>query len=161
MKANVIIKINPDITSDELYTFYLENEICEMHYGKEIAGRVLEHTSLIVAAYYNNRLIGLTRSMFDGLTGEIVEFSLGIELQGEKLEYDNGSIVEKDKYGIGKDLGQVTINELKKMGAFYISAIVFEEAEKDFFDSIGLRRNEGHINYIIDERPYVDMLLEK
>lgn len=34
-------------------------------------------------------------------------------------------------------------------------AIVFEEIEKEFFESVGFKKNEGHINYIIDRRPYV------
>lgn len=154
------IKINPKITSDELYAFYSENQICEMNYGKDIASRVLKHTSLIVAAYSQDKIVGLTRSMFDGLSGEILEFCLAVDFQGEKLEYDNGSIIEKDKYGLGKELGEATINELQKMGAFFISATVFEEAEREFFTSVGLKRNEGHVNYTIDKRPYTQMLTE-
>jgi hypothetical protein len=155
MKENIEIKVNPNITKDELFSFYSENQICEEGYGKDISARVLDNTSLIVAAYCDKKLIGLSRTMFDGLVGEIVEFCLAIDYQGENLEYDNGSIVEQDKYGVGKKLGQTTISELHRMGAFYISATVFEDAEKDFFGSIGLVRNEGHINYIIDERPYI------
>lgn len=41
------------------------------------------------------------------------------------------------------------------MGAFYISPTVFEEVEKDFFVSMGFKKNEGHSNYVIDKRPYV------
>jgi len=152
---NIEIKINPDITPDELYEFYKENDICEEGYGKELASRVLNHSSLIVGAYLDNKLVGMARAMFDGLTAEIVEFCLALELQGKGLEYDNGSIIEKDEFTVGKQLGETIVEELYRMGAFFISAVVFEEVEKDFYESLGFKRNEGHINYIIDKRPYV------
>lgn len=152
---SIQIKINPNIAADELYEFYKENDICEEGYGKEVAARILNHSSLIVGAFINNKLVGLTRAMFDGLSAEIVEFCLARELQGKGLEYDNGSIIEKDESTVGKLLGQTIIKELYKKGAFYISAVVFEEVEKGFFESIGFKKNEGHINYVIDRRPYV------
>ena len=152
---NIEIKINPQITAEELYEFYKENDICEEGYGKDTASRVLKHSSVIVGAFLNNKLVGLTRAMFDGLTAEIVEFCLALEFQGRDLEYDNGSIIEKDESTVGKELGQAIIEELYKMGAYYVSAVVFEDAEKGFFESIGFRKNEGHANYVIDRRPYV------
>ena len=152
---NIQIKINPNITADELYDFYKENDICEEGYGKETASRVLKHSTLIVGAFSNNKLVGLTRAMFDGLTAEIVEFCLALELQGKDLEYENGSIIEKDESSLGKKLGQAIIEELYEMGAYYVSAVVFEEAEKNFFEAIGFKKNEGHVNYVIDRRPYV------
>lgn len=154
-KEKIGIRINPIITPDELYEFYKSNDICEEGYGKEVASRVLKHSSLIVGAFLNNKLVGITRAMFDGLAAEIVEFCIAIKLQGKGLRYDNGSIIEKDNSTIGKQLGKVIIEELYKMGAFYISATVFEEVEKDFFLSIGFKKNEAHSNYVIDKRPYV------
>jgi len=41
------------------------------------------------------------------------------------------------------------------MGAYFISATVQEELEKDFFESIGFKRNDGHVEYVIDTRPYM------
>jgi hypothetical protein len=43
--------------------------------------------------------------MFDGLSADILEFCLEIDLQGDNLEYENGSLLEKDKYGIAKKMG--------------------------------------------------------
>lgn len=152
---SIKIKINPSITPDELYEFYKVNDICEEGYGKEIASRVLYHSSLIVGAFSGDKLVGIARAMFDGRSAEIVEFCLALELQGKDLEYDNGSIIEKDDLAAGKQLGETIIAELYRMGAFFISAVVFEEVEKEFFASIGFKKNEGHINYVIDRRPYV------
>ena len=152
---NIQIKINPNITTDELYDFYKENDICEEGYGKDTASKVLKHSSVIVGAFLNNKLVGLSRAMFDGLAADIVEFCLALEFQGRDLEYDNGSIMEKDESKVGKELGQAIIEELYKMGAYYVSAVVFEEVEKGFFESIGFMKNEGHVNYVIDRRPYV------
>ncbi len=149
------IKINPNITPDELYEFYKVNDICEEGYGKEVASRVLNHSSLIVGVYLDNKLAGIARAMFDGLVAEVVEFCLALELQGKGLRYDNGSLIEKDEFTIGKQLGETIIAELYRMGAFFISAVAFEEVEKEFFESVGFKKNEGHINYIIDRRPYV------
>ena len=40
------------------------------------------------------------------------------------------------------------------MGAYFISATVCEEFERDFYESIGFVRNDGHVEYVIDTRPY-------
>jgi len=155
MKDKITYQINPTISADELYDFYSNNSICEEGYGKEIATRVISFTSLIVGAYHNENLIGITRSMFDGVTAELVEFCLAIDYQGKNLEYDNGSIIEKDEYGIAAELGKNTVRELIDMGAYFVSGIAFEEVEKDIFINVGFKRNDGHINYTIDQRPYI------
>ncbi len=155
MYREITYQVNPKITKEELYDFYQDNSICEEGYGKEIATRVLSYTSLIVGAYDGEKLIGVTRSMFDGVTAEVVEFCLAVSYQGQNLVYDNGSIVEKDEYGIGTELGKKTINELLKMGAYFVSTVTFEEAEKDIYLSVGFDRNDGHVNYIFEKRPYV------
>lgn len=153
--SKIEIKINSEITPDELYEFYEVNDICEKGYGKEVAARILDHSSLIAGAFIDNKLVGLARAMFDGRAAEIVEFCLSTDLQGKDLEYSNGSIIEKDSLMVGKQLGEAVIEELHRMGAFFISAVVFEEAEKKFFESVGFKKNDGHINYIIDRRLYV------
>jgi len=62
--------------------------------------------------------------------------------------------MEKDTYGIGKRMGDVLINELRKMGATFITVYIVENCEEEFYQSIGLKENKGHLVYHIDERPY-------
>lgn len=155
MNMEISYKINPMITEEELYDFYKQNTICEEGYGIDIATRVLSFTTLIVGAYDGEKLIGVTRSMFDGVTAEVVEFCLAVDYQGQNLVYENGSIVEKDDYGIALELGRKTLGELLNMGAYFVSTVAFEPAEKEVYLNVGFDRNDGHVNYVFERRPYV------
>jgi len=155
MIDEVQILVNPKITADQLFSFYERNDICEEGLGKEVASRVLKHSSLIVGAFEGDKLVGIARAMFDGCSANISEFSLELEYQGEGLKYDNGSLIEKDSHGIGKRMGKVLIEELLGMGATFIDYYLVEDCEEDFFQSIGFEHNTGHLVYYIDRRPYV------
>lgn len=151
-KIEVIV--NPEISPDQLWDFYVRNDICEVGFGKETAIKPLYHSSLIIGAYDKDKLVGIARAMFDGLSGAIMEFCLELELQGTDLKYENGSLIEKDAYGIGKRIGDVLVNELTKMGATFISCYIVSDCEEAFYQSIGLSENSGHLVYIMDKRPY-------
>ena len=149
------VAVSPSISPDQLFSFYERNDVCEKGYGKEVAARVLHNSSLIVAAFDDDRLIGIARAMFDGLHAQIVEFCLELEYQGEDLVYNNGSLIESDRVGLGKKIGNVLINELRTMGAYFISTVALEGVEEQFYQSLGFRLNSGSLDYVIDKRPYV------
>ncbi len=148
------IEVNPAISADQLFSFYEKNDVCEKGFGREVAARVLDHSSLIVGAFDGDRLVGIVRAMFDGLSAVIVEFCLDLEYQGETV-YENGSLIEGDRIGLGKQIGDTLIGELRRMGATFISARALESVEEEFYRSLGMRLNRGSLDYIIDERPYV------
>ena len=75
-------------------------------------------------------------------------------MQGDNLQYDNGSIIEKINT-IAKKMGILLIDELRKIGNTFVSAVILQHSEQDVYTSIGFKFNEGHAEYIIDERPYV------
>jgi hypothetical protein len=150
----VRILVNPKITPDQLFSFYERNNICEKDFGKDVASRVLEHSSLIVAAFEGDDFVGIARAMFDGCSANISEFSLELRHQGEGLRYDNGSLIEKDPSGIATRMGRVLIDELLGMGATFIDCYIVEDCEEEFFLSLGLEHNRGHLVYYIDRRPY-------
>lgn len=152
---NICILVNPQITPDQLWGFYVRNDICEIGFGKEIAVKPLKHSSLIIGAFQGDKLVGIARAMFDGLSAVIMEFCLELELQGSGLVYDNGSLIEKDTFGIGKKIGDMLIDELGKMGATFISLYIVGNCEENFYNSIGFVENTGHLVYYIDKRPYV------
>lgn len=81
------IRVNPNITPNELYDFYERNNICEVGFGKEVAARILEYPYLIVAVYDRSVLIGLARATFDGLSAHIMEFSIGFKENEGHLVY--------------------------------------------------------------------------
>lgn len=149
------ILVNPDIHPDQLWDFYVRNDICEVGFGKEIAVKPLKHSSLIIGAFQGEKLVGITRAMFDGQSGVIMEFCLELELQGEQLKYDNGSLIEKDRFNVGKKMGDLLISELRKMGASFISLYIVKNCEEDFYKSIGFKEHIGHLSYYIDKRPYI------
>jgi hypothetical protein len=149
------IEYMPKITDDQLYDFYVRNDICEAGHGKEAAVKPLKYSPYMVGAFYEGKLVGIVRAVFDGLTAVIMEFCLELELQGDNLQYDNGSIIEKDQYDIAKKMGILLIDELRKIGNTFVSAVILQHSEQDVYTSIGFKFNEGHAEYIIDERPYV------
>ena len=153
--GNVRIVVSPTITSDQLFAFYMENNICEKGFGKDVAARVLDHSDLIVGAFEGDRLVGLVRGMFDGLSAQIADVCLALRYQGEGLKFANGSLIERDPTGLGKRLGKTAVKELLAMGAFFISATALAEVEEDFYRSLGFILNEGSLDYMIDRRPYV------
>src|SRR5215475_1541248 len=152
---DVIIRVNPTLTADELFAFYERNNICEVGFGKEKAARVLQHPHLIVAAYEGGELVGLARAMFDGLSAHVMEFSLDLRRQGGDPSYANGSLIESDNNGVGRRLGERLLNELEAMGASFITCYIVANCEEQFYQSLGFRENEGHLVYCIDKRPYV------
>jgi len=152
---NIQIFVNSNITAEQLFSFYERNNICEAAFGKDVVSLVLDHSSLVVGAFEGDKLVGIARAMFDGLSAVIMEFSLELKYQGESLKYDNGSLIEKDSSGLGKRIGKVLIDELVKLGATFISDYIVENCEEAFYQSIGFARNEGHLVYHIDKRPYV------
>ena len=157
MNAHKDIKvlINPQISPDQLFAFYEGNNICEKEFGKEVAARVLDHSSLIVGAFEGDKLIGIARAMFDGLSAAIMEFGLELKYQGRGLRYNNGSLMEKDSSRFGERIGEVLIDELIKMGATFITVYIVERCEEEFFKSIGFEHNIGHLVYYMERRPYV------
>ncbi len=152
---NIKIIVNPQITADQLWDFYVRNDICEVGFGKETSAIPLKHSSLIVGAFYEDKLVGIARAMFDGLSAVIMEFCLELELQGNNLEYCNGSLIEKDTFDIGKQMGDIFLKELRAMGANFIFLYIVQDCEENFYKSIGFKENKGHLCYCIDERPYV------
>jgi len=150
----VEIRTNPQISPEQLFDFYARNNICEVGFGKDVAAKVLHGSALVVAAFEGDRLVGIARATFDGLTAAIMELSLDCALQGDGLVHRNGSLVERDGSGIGRALGMVFVDELHKLGATFIFATI-EPCESEFYRSIGLQENSGQLSYFIDRRPYV------
>jgi hypothetical protein len=147
------VLVNPTIAADQLFAFYEKNDICEVGYGKDVAAKVLEHSSIIVGAFEGDRLVGIARAMFDGLDAVIMELSLDLDYQGEGLTYDNGSLLEKDPTGLGKRIAETLLNELISRGAYFFEAIAVENVTEDFLKSVGFTQSEDHVRYIIDRRP--------
>ena len=150
----IVIQYAPKITDDQLWDFYVRNDICEAGSGKEIAGKPLRSNCRIVGAFYNDLLVGIVRAFFDRVSAHIAEFCLERELQGEGLLYENGSLIEKDTYGIARRMGLLLVNELRDLGNTSISATILENCEESLYSSIGFTHNKHHLDFKIDERPY-------
>ena len=143
------MRSGPDATEDQLWDFYVRNGICEVGYGKATAVIPLKYNPYMVCALYQDKLVGIIRATFDGLSADIKEFCLECELQGETLKYNNGSLIEKDPYGL------LLLDELRKLGNTLTCAYIVEKLEEEVYQSIGFEHNSGHLVYYKDERPYV------
>ena len=155
--TKIRIEYQPRITDDQLWEFYVRNDICEVGYGKELAVRPLHYNpTYIAAAFYEDKLVGIIRATFDGLGATIAEFDLELELQGENLACKNGSLIEKDTYGIARRMGQLLMDELAKLGNTFWDAYVVQGIEEDIYHAIGMKANDGHLAFYKDDRPYVN-----
>jgi hypothetical protein len=152
----VRVEVNPDITPEQLFSFYDRNNCCETGYGIDVATRVLQHSSLIIGAFEADKLVGLARAMFDGVAASIMEFSLELKYQSQGMESGNGSLIGKDESGLGKKIGSLLIQTLLAMGAKFITFYIVENCEEPFYESLGFKWNRGHLVYYIDRRPYVN-----
>jgi len=151
----VEIKFMPKITDDQLWDFYVRNDICEVGYGKDDAVKPLKFNPYYAVALYEGKLVGIVRGLFDGLSLFIAEACLECELQGQNLKHNNGSVIEKDYHGIFNKMCVFFLDEMRKMGNTFTTHYVIEGAEEKLWQSIGLTLNEGHLAYYKDERPYV------
>lgn len=152
---HVTVVVRPTISAAQLHAFYVKNNICEAGYGVDLCALPLQHSAVIVAAYHGDELIALARASFDGLAASIDEFCLATDWQGPDLVYGNGSLIEKDDFGVGKQVGEALLAELERLGATFISTMCLEDVEEEFYGSLGLRLNPHSVEYIIDRRPYV------
>ena len=153
--SKVSISYMPKITEEQLWEFYVRNDICEAGYGRELAVKPLRYNPYIVAAFYEDRLVGIIRAMFDGLSADIREVGLELALQGDNLIYSNGSLIEKDTYGIFKKMGLLLQDELQRLGNTFMTYYVVQNLEEAAFQSIGMVHNTGHLAYCKDTRNYV------
>ena len=151
---NLKIAVNPDITEEQLFSFYQRNHICEEGYGKKLACKPLYNSSLIVGAFEGDKLVGIARAMFDGLSAVIMEFCVELEYQGGNPEYNNGSLIGKDEFGLGKRIGEALLEKLFEMGADFISCDVVKDYEERFYESIGFEVHAS-VRTLIDKRPYL------
>ena len=53
-QSKIIIQYMPEITEDQLWDFYVRNDICEVGYGKETAVKPLKFPAYIVGAFYED-----------------------------------------------------------------------------------------------------------
>ncbi len=152
---DIKIEYMPKITEEQLWDFYVRNDICEVGYGKGTAVIPLSYHPYIVGAFYGDLLVGIIRATFDGLSADIKEFCLECTLQGGTLRYNNGSLIENDAYGIARRMGILLLDELRKLGNTFTTAYIVEGVEEDIYEAIGLSHNKGHLVYYADERPYI------
>lgn len=155
MRPNVRLALNPTLTPAQLHAFYAKNNICEAGYAPDVAARPLQHAAVVVAAYAGDEPIALARASCDGLAASIDEFCLATAWQGPDLVYGNGSLIEKDDFGVGQQVGAALLRELEKLSADFISVNCLAGVEERFYAALGLRLNPHSVEYIIDRRPYV------
>ena len=151
--GDVKILVNPEISEDQLWGFYSRNDMYEAKcYDKETAAIPLKNSGLIIGAFYETELVGIIRVLHDGLAASVSEFSLDLDLQGQN-RHEVGALIESDPHGIAKKMGEIMVDELKRVGIYFIDYTVVDGIDNALAEAIGLTRNNGHIQYILDLRP--------
>lgn len=153
-RPEIRIEICKPVETGILHGFYKRNDICEAEFGEELSEIVLQYPGVWVAAYAGDGLIGFVRALHDGLSADIMEFSLDLRYQ-DRNEHQIGCAIDSDPHGIARDMGKALLKELRRRGCYFFSAILHGPYQPEFYESIGFRENEGHKEYIIDARPYV------
>lgn len=153
--CDVRIALNPAITAEQLWDFYVRNDICEAGYGdKAVTIAPFAHTPVVVGAFCGDLLVGVARALTDRSQAFIAEFCLELELQGPN-EHENGSLVQSDRYGIAKRMADLMLDALYGMGVDFVTGYIVESIEEAVYESFGMTHNEGHKVCVIDKRPYV------
>ena len=153
---DVKILVNPEISEDQLYDFYARNDTYEAEcYDKQTAAALLKNSDIVIGTFYEAELVGIISAVHDGLNASIHEFSLELELQGPN-RHQNGALIESDQYGIAKKMGQMMLEELTRAGIYFISYTVVDGIDNWLAESIGLTKNDGHLEYILDNRPGIN-----
>jgi len=152
---DVKILVNPNITNEQLWRFYIRNGLYEAQcYDKEMASLPMKNSQLIIGAFYENELVGLLTVLHDGLDAKIMLFYMSLELQ-EKNRYDCGGVIESDPHGIAKQMGLMMVDELSRCGIYFISYTAIAGKENALMESFGMVENKRHVEYVIDSRPGV------
>ena len=73
MIENIRIEYNPAISENQLWDFYVRNHICEAGFGRERCALPLRSGSHIAAAFLGDKLVGIVRAVFDGLTAVVMD----------------------------------------------------------------------------------------
>jgi len=150
---DVKILMNPEISVDQLWRFYARNGLYEAQcYDKQTAAIPLQASQLVIGAFIGNELVGLLTVLHDGLDAKISIFYLALDLQVDN-RYECGGVIENDPYEVAKKMGQMMVEELGKIGIYFISCTAVSGKENKLMESIGFEENKGHIEYIIDSRP--------
>jgi hypothetical protein len=149
---NVDVSVSPSISSEQLWNFYVRNDICEVGFGKEKATRVLQYPQETIAAFNGAELVGIVRASFDGLSANLWEFSLDLRLQGETA-HKNGSLMEGDQQKVGWQMAALLKEHLQSLGCTFVTAYG-ADFEEPFFDAVGFQENVGHKVFYIEGRPY-------
>ncbi len=71
--------------------------------------------------------------MFDGVSAAVMEISLELSHQGPGASSRNGSLIQADESDLGGRLARRLIEELRSMGASFISVYVVEDLEEPFY----------------------------
>jgi len=150
---DVKILLNPKISVDQLWSFCARNGLYESQcYDKQTAAIPLKNSEIIVGAFIGNELVGLLTVLHDGLDAKISIFYLALDLQVDN-RYECGGVIENDPYNVAKKMGLMIVEELNKIGIYFISYTAVSGKEEKLMESIGFVENKGHIEYIIDSRP--------
>lgn len=145
----------PTLTARQLHAFYVRTGVCEAGFPVEYAGRVLDRSDVVVAVFRGATLVGIARGLCDGTAGFVAELCVDPVWQGRPNRRANASVIERDRYGVGRWLGFAVLSELRRQGASFFSSYAIDGVEERFYRSLGFEENRGHTLYHIDLRPYV------
>lgn len=152
MEHQIVVREEPDLSPDELWDFYVENNCCETRYDKETATSVLRKTDVIVTARDKGKLVGVARAVTDGLTAWIGELSIALSHQGPGATNGTGALAEDDAREVGKNLGTVLVDILLSHGVGFIDTGAYKTEVKTY-ESAGFVVKQDHVNVFIDKRP--------
>ncbi|GJQ26846.1 MAG: hypothetical protein HBSAPP02_18780 [Phycisphaerae bacterium] len=150
IKCEVVQKL--DVA--ELKNFY-DAQGCMMPQSVDKLSKLVDNSVCFVTARdASGRLMGIARGLADGVRGYLTECKLDPSMQGPGAVTHIDGRIEHDQYGIARQMAELVIGALAKMGCERIDAAAYG-TEVDFCEEIGFKRAPGIVPMSLDVRAHV------
>lgn len=137
-----------DVDVQELREFY-EQQASASPKAEEKLRRMVAGSCCFVTARQNNRLIGLTRGVSDGVRGFLAECKLDPAYQGPAAVTRTDGRIEHDAYGIAREMAMRVLEVLRDLGVERID-VTAHGTEEDFCYDLGFRKVSGVVAMQMD-----------
>ncbi len=139
--GKIIYEVVDHIDAQELLDFYARQHHSTRADGQKLA-RMLQKSHCFVTAREEGKLIGVGRSVTDGVIGYLTECKLDPDAQGPAAITRQDGRIEHDEKGIAREIARRLLESLAEYGVERIDVTAYG-TEVDFCEELGFRRAPG------------------
>ncbi len=138
---NVTYELNPELDAGELAEFYRRLGHLTAATPAQLA-RMIDNSTIFVAARDEGRLVGIARGVCDGLRGYLSECKLDPIYQGPAAVTKTDGRIEHDTYGIAAAMAGKVLDAFRADGIERVDVLAWG-TEVDFCEELGFKRGGG------------------